>query len=261
MMRGVESSIIDACTAGTPSLRRRAASFVLAVGINLLLLLALLTLNLPPVPKPPRGSGPILIDLPSAAEPAPSATQAEAVPEARAEPVPPARPAEPAQAPPQREPPPLPREEGPLPFIVVSREDFASSDIAKFANRPAAAVAAGDRLASASSRDTPQVGVAPNGEPLYQAEWHRRPTDAQLSGYFPPGGPVEGWGLVACRTVARYRVEDCVELADSPPGSRLAGAVRQAAWQFLVRPPRVGGNELVGSWVRIRIDYRPMGRD
>ncbi|MDQ3145181.1 MAG: hypothetical protein M3Q57_09960, partial [Pseudomonadota bacterium] len=104
--------------------------------------------------------------------------------------------------------------------------------------------------------DSQRVGTGPNGEPLYAAEWHREPTNAQLAGYLPKQMPQGGGsGLVACRTAERFRVEDCVELGSTPPGSRLAAAVRQAAWQFLVRPPRIGGRPQVGGWVRIRIDY------
>jgi len=42
-------------------------------------------------------------------------------------------------------------------------------------------------------------------------------------------------------------------------GSHLASAVRQAAWQFRVRPPRKNGKPMVGEWVRILIDYERIG--
>jgi protein TonB len=61
-------------------------------------------------------------------------------------------------------------------------------------------------------------------------------------------------GLVACKTIANNRVDDCVELDQSPAGSHLAAAIRQAAWQFRVRPPRKGGRPLIGAWVRILIE-------
>jgi protein TonB len=107
---------------------------------------------------------------------------------------------------------------------------------------------------SASSRDTERVGTAPNGEPLYAAAWYREPTDDELRGYLSTAsGP--GWGLIACRTAPDYRVEDCVGLDEYPNGSQINRAVLAAAWAFRVRPPRRGGQVLVGAWVRIRIDY------
>lgn len=102
-------------------------------------------------------------------------------------------------------------------------------------------------------------GAGPNGERLYNAEWHVRPTQAELAFYMPAGAPRTGWGMIACRTVANYRVDDCVELGQSPPGSGLAGAVRQAAWQFRIMPPRIGPRRVIGAWVRIRIDYTESG--
>lgn len=111
-----------------------------------------------------------------------------------------------------------------------------------------------DSGGSSSSRDSELVGTAPNGAPLYAAAWYREPSNDELSGYLSTAsGP--GWGLIACRTAPDYRVEDCVGLDEYPFGSQINRAVLAAAWQFRVRPPRVGGRSLVGSWVRIRIDY------
>ncbi len=89
---------------------------------------------------------------------------------------------------------------------------------------------------------------------MYAAAWYREPTDQELAGYLSTAqGP--GWGLITCKTVADFRVEDCVGLDEYPEGSQILRAVLAAAWQFRVRPPRVGGVSQVGDWVRIRIDY------
>lgn len=102
--------------------------------------------------------------------------------------------------------------------------------------------------------DTARVGTAPNGQPLYAASWYREPRPDELRGYLSTAsGP--GWGLIACRTAPDFRVEDCVGLDEFPDGSQITRAVLAAAWQFKVRPPRLGGVPQVGSWVRIRIDY------
>lgn len=109
-------------------------------------------------------------------------------------------------------------------------------------------------------QDTPRVsGSGPNGEPLYAASWYREPYDDELSGYLSTAsGP--GWGLIACRTAPDYRVEDCVEIDEYPAGSNIARSVLAAAWQFRVRPPRIGGQAKIGEWVRIRIDYEQYSR-
>jgi protein TonB len=136
----------------------------------------------------------------------------------------------------------------PLDMIEMTKEEYAASDIRNLGHAP------GANQQQAAADDSEAIGRAPNGELLYGAEWYRKPTDAELAGYLPPNAP-EGWGLIACKTIPDHRVDDCVELGNSPPGSHLASAVRQAAWQFRVRAPRKNGQELVGAWVQIRIEY------
>jgi len=151
--------------------------------------------------------------------------------------------------------PPVPVEaQSPSPILWMNRRDYAATDMA---NRQGSAKADGNSNGDSSAPDSALAGGrGPHGEPLYAAEWYREPTDAELSPYIPERARGRGgWGVIACRTAPGYRVEDCQELDDSPRGSGYAGAVRQAAFQFRVRPPRVGGKPLVGSWVRILITY------
>ncbi|HYX47583.1 MAG TPA: hypothetical protein VE820_12275 [Sphingomicrobium sp.] len=229
-------------------LQRRASGIALALAINVGLLLLLMTLG-KITPGVEKAKDALIVDLTdSRSAEAPEKRQVSprevkhrqtpALP--KAPPI--VLPAKPTIAVP---PPPPPDKSWPL--VEMSKEDLAASDLA---NLP--------KGGSSSAGDSEVVGHAPNGDVMYAAEWARHPTDAELGGYLPANAP-DGYGLIACRTVPGDRVEDCVEL-DQTPGSRLASAVRQAAWQFRVRPPRKNGHALVGSWVSIRIDYERIER-
>jgi hypothetical protein len=141
--------------------------------------------------------------------------------------------------------------------IPMTRQQMADANIARFPSRARAADRSGETgTATALASGDPGIGAGPNGEPLFNVRWHREPTQAELATYVPERSQGRrGWGMIACQTVADLRVDNCIEIAQSPRGSGLAGAVRQAAWQFRVMPPRIGSKKLVGSWVRIRIDY------
>ncbi|MCH7628606.1 MAG: hypothetical protein IH997_07805 [Proteobacteria bacterium] len=136
-------------------------------------------------------------------------------------------------------------------FIVMSRKDFASADIGKMARAaPSAGQGQGEGGGAASG-----VGEGPGGATLYAAQWYREPRDAEIGPYLPATRAPGSWAMIACRTIQDYHVEDCREMDESPRGSGLARALRQAAWQFLVRPPRVDGKAQLGTWVRIRFDF------
>ena len=136
-------------------------------------------------------------------------------------------------------------------FIHMSKSDLASADIGKMKG-PAGSNNDGK---GTDSRTAYGPGEGPGGVQLYDADWYRRPTDAELATYMPKNGGIEGWGLIACQTIARYHVENCQILGESPRGSGFGRAVQNAAWQFLVKPPRIDSKPQIGAWVRIRIDY------
>lgn len=223
---------------------------MLIEGLLLLLLLSLGTGGRPG-DKAPRFTV-VSLSADDFAEPASEPASPE--PEQRTEERPaPQRPA------PERPQPPQPVEPQPAPPVIMpstqQQPPAAPAPAAPAAPAPARKLyGPPDTRRSSASRDTERVGTAPNGEPLYAAAWYREPGEEMLRNYLSTArGP--GWGLIACRTAPDYRVEDCVALGEYPEGSQIARAVLAAAWEFKVRPPQLGGRPLVGSWVRIRIDY------
>lgn len=224
-----------------PPLRRRASGLALALAVNGALLLALLTLGIIPLPQQKSSRATVVDLIPESHSRESRVTPAAARPNKPVPKPPPIiLPVKPTIAPPPR-----PAKKSP-PWIEMSSDQMAAADLR---NLPRGDPGAGD---------SEEVGRGPHGEILYAAEWAREPTDAELSGYLPKSAP-DGWGLIACKTIPGNRVDDCVELGQSPAGSHLASAVRQAAWQFRVRPPRKGGKPMIGEWVRIRIDYERIG--
>ncbi len=240
MMRSVPSQ---------PALSRHAIVLSLVIALHLLMLLMLLRLAPNPLRAPEPESNPITFELMPEAQEAPARAKRAPKPErssggaARRRPAPKIAPAPPAEI--------RPRTPSDVwsQVIPLTSEELAAADIANMPSRGTGTDAGQD---SGSSAD---AGGAPGAERLYEADWYRKPTDAELAYYIPASAPRNGWGMIACQTIEDNRVDNCRELGQSPAGSGLAGAVRQAAWQFRIRPPRIGGRALIGAWVRIRIDY------
>lgn len=229
-----------------PPLRRRASGLALALAANAALLLMLLTLGRF-AQEAKKASEALIVDLMPESHSSAGHQESEPVqkpvPRSETRPVkspPVVIPAKPTITVPPASP-------KPAPFIEMSSADMAASDLS---NLP--------KNGSGSDGDSEVVGKGPHGEVLYAAEWARHPTHAELAGYLPRNAP-EGSGVIACKTIPGDRVDDCIEVANDPPGSHLASAVRQAAWQFRVRPPRVNGRPLIGSWVEIEIFYEHVG--
>lgn len=230
--------------------QERGTAFVLALLVEALLILAVLSIGLYDPPKPP--GVPSLVSVDVAAPPAPEQEQPKPeLAQAKA----------PLQTPQETPPVPVPTvapvQPAP-PIIQISRSQMAELDISRVPRQPAPAAAPPKGtygpVDTGVPGDSKRIGSAPNGQPMYAAAWYREPYDSELSGYLSTAdGP--GWALIACRTAPDYRVEDCVGLGEYPQGSRIERAVLAAAWQFKVRPPRVGGVSKVGEWVRIRIEY------
>ncbi len=236
----------------------RAVAVALALLIELLLALLLLTIA-PKILTPPEETVPMATfgispEPESAPEPPSDARPAEAVAQPVARPQP-----RDAETPPT--PDPVIADPAPEPPVLLDIPLGRMPDIAAIPRRPAAGPAAPARRVAGPPAPGPDPGDSrrvegrgPNGEPLYAASWFREPYDSELRGYLSTARP-PGWALIACRTIADYRIDSCALLDEYPDGAQIGRAVLAAAWQFRVRPPRLRGQYQVGEWVRIRIDY------
>ncbi|WP_340265330.1 hypothetical protein [Sphingobium mellinum] len=233
--------------------RERGGGLLFALALNALLLLALLTLAPRPEPRVDDPRHPVSFTLAPAQQAEKAKAHKSKARKRRVE-----KAAEQRQAPPAVRPPrPVvrPAKDASLPFLVIDSAQMASADIGRMPAKDAGQGTSGQGQGQGQSAAAAGPGEGPGGVQLFEAEWYRRPSPAELSTYIPADAPASGWGLVACKTVDDFHVENCQALGESPVGSGFARAVRLAAWQFLVRPPRVNGKLMVGSWVRIRIDY------
>lgn len=233
-----------------PPARGRVVSFVLSAGVVALLFLIMVRMGAFAPPPGEPGARLVAIDL--SADDGGDATPNQPQARKRASRDRPreeaAQPVAPAVPPPAVEVP-------ATGWIEMTREEYAAADIGRFPKARGGAAGEAGPAAAAGGEPGQGSGEGPGGARLYNAEWYRNPTRAELAGFLPPNrGPGE-WAMIACRTVEKFRVEDCQELDESPRGSGLARGLRRAAWQFMVRPPRVNGKPLVGAWVRIRFDF------
>ena len=229
-----------ASTAYRASTESRLGGFLFALAMVALLILMLIRMGAFPGEEPGRGSHLVAVDFSHSSPAAAAAAKAAVAVRQAVAPIVPL-----PLVPPPRAIIPL----KPQPAIVaVSSADFAASDIGKLGKSSGAS--------SGSGKPVYGPGEGPGGAQLFPAEWVREPTDAELVTYLPSRGvPPGSWATIACQTIEHFHVENCQPLSEAPLGSGLSRGLRNAAWQFLVRPPRNGGQYEVGTWVRIRFTF------
>jgi hypothetical protein len=214
-----------------PIERKRLVAFVIVIFVEALIMLALVRVAVsPPAPRKLQND---LVALSLSMPKAETEKQKSSPAPAKQKPVAPAA----AKKTPEiflPQPKPTPN------MVPMSHEDFAASDIGKLGKPSGSKAAQGP-------------GDGPGGQTLYPADWYREPSPYVLAESLPYGAPHGAWAMIACRTIEHYHVENCVGIGESHVG--LALALRKAAWQFLVLPPRVNGRPLIGAWVRIRFDF------
>ncbi len=235
-------------------LRKRSAGIALALLVEALVIIAILSLSMQSAATGQGKRGLSAFTLEAESQSA-SADKSKSEPEtpvtreqqqAVVQPIPP-----PLLPPvnPLRLPPPTPE------FIKVSKSEFDAMDISKLPVGGSAG--AGETKGSGQgNKGMMGPGAGPGGVQLYPVAWLREPYDSELSPYLagkraPPGASAD----IACRMAEHNRVENCQIIGENPRGTGLAQALRKAAWQFLVKPPRIDNQPQLGVWVRIHFDF------
>lgn len=141
-------------------------------------------------------------------------------------------------------------------YIKVSKSEFDAMDLSKFPASGGSGSGEGKGNGQ-GAKGMMGPGLGPGGAQLYPVAWLREPYDSELAPYLaavkrvPTGASAD----IACRMAEHNRVENCQILGESPRGTGLAKALRLAAWQFLVKPPRIDSKPQLGVWVRIHFDF------
>jgi len=235
-------------------LRRRGLGLAIALLLEIIIILAILSLSMR-AGGPAAGTGGLsTFSLEAEAESSSSAEKSDTqTPVTKAQkstatppiPKPLLPPVNPVQAPP------------PNPdFIKVSKSDLDAMDLSKL---PASGSTGADESKGSGqgAKGMMGPGLGPGGAQLYPVAWLRKPYDSELAPYLaavkriPPGASAD----IACRMIERNRVENCQIIGENPRGTGLAKALRLAAWQFLVKPPRIDNKPQLGVWVRIRFNF------
>ncbi|TPG12442.1 hypothetical protein [Sphingomonas oligophenolica] len=237
--------------------RRRALSLALTIAAHILILLLLLRLG-PALPDFTRPEAHPLstFDVIPAPTRQPRGAKKPAV--KRASGGAPRKTAPSVQPPAASTPPPPP------PPIVLPHmlSLFEAGDISKLPSHPGDRAGADAGDGSSAGKDSGSAygpGEGPGGARLYNAEWLTEPARSQTAPYLPATIEQGSWGMIACKTIPDNRVDNCRSLSESPLGSGISRGLREAAWQFRIRPPRIGGKPVIGAWVKIRFDFTRSG--
>jgi protein TonB len=181
------------------TLRSRAVVFALVIAIELVILLGFATLR-PRSHPPEAGQQTTVLQLrPPRPIIEPPETRRQGGSTAVDKPV--------AQVHPRPVPKPLTK--SPQKMVLLSREDYAASDLGTLPSHGGGTKGDGDGSDSGP-------GDGPGGVHLYNARWQVEPKHGELALYLPHGAPHGSWATIACRTIADYHVEDCGRWTNRP---------------------------------------------